>query len=404
MFFKIACQSLRARKGSVLISVFAITVSMMVIIGVEHISKQAKNSFASSVSGIDLIVGARTSQLNLLLYSVFRIGSPTNNMSWQSYQNIEQNKAVAWTIPLSLGDSHQGYRVLGTNQNYFVHFRYRDNQALAFAEGREFQGTYEIVLGASVAKKLNYQLQQSIIIAHGIGKTSFHQHDRFPFRVVGILEPTGTPIDETIHTSLKGIEAIHSSASKSANSLFNGGNFEPSAITAVLVGLKSRMQVFGMQRQINTNRSEPLLAILPGVALAELWQALAILEKSLRLISIVVVVSATLGLSAMLLSSIDQRKEEIKLLRMVGASPFFICSLIELEAVLITLISALLAIFGVYFSLFGAQQYILSAYGVIIDNNIFTYELVAIFIGILLLTIFAALPATINTFRKVKFT
>ena len=187
----------------------AITVSIFVLLGIEHIRQQAKSSFSNTVSGIDLIVGARTGDINLLLYSVFRLGNATNNISWSSYQDISTNPKVAWTLPISLGDSHKGYRVMGTTTDYFKHFHYGQKQALTFAQGKVFSEVFDVVLGAEVARKLNYQLETQIILAHGMASTSFSQHNDKPFRIVGILQPTGTPVDRTVHVSLQGIEAVH---------------------------------------------------------------------------------------------------------------------------------------------------------------------------------------------------
>ena len=127
MFIRLALSSIKSRKGSALLTFLAITVSVFVLLGVEKIRHQAKDSFSNTVSGIDLIVGSRTGDVNLLLYSVFRLGNATNNISWKSYQRITKNPNVAWTIPISLGDSHEGYRVMGTNTDYFTHFRFGQN-------------------------------------------------------------------------------------------------------------------------------------------------------------------------------------------------------------------------------------------------------------------------------------
>jgi len=209
MFLRLALSSLWSRKGSVMLTFLAITVSVFVLLGVEQIRQQAKNSFGNTVSGIDLIIGARTGDINLLLYSVFRLGNATNNISWKSYQTIATDPNVAWTIPISLGDSHKGYRVMGTTSDYFTHFRYGKDKPLELAEGAPFSDLYDVVLGAEVARTLAYQLGDRLILSHGMGNTSFSNHDDSPFRVTGILESTGTPVDRTLHVSLEGIEAIH---------------------------------------------------------------------------------------------------------------------------------------------------------------------------------------------------
>jgi len=278
MFLRLALASLWSRKGSVMLTFLAITVSVFVLLGVEQIRQQAKNSFGNTVSGIDLIVGARTGEINLLLYSVFRLGNATNNISWRSYQTIAEDSNVAWTIPISLGDSHKGYRVMGTTVDYFTHFRYGKDKPLALAEGAPFSDLFDVVLGAEVAHSLAYQLGDRLVLSHGMGNTSFSNHDDSPFRVTGILKSTGTPVDRTLHVSLEGIEAIHQdwqgdsevqgTAPDKAVSV-STKELAPKTLTAFMLGLKSKFDTFKLQRQINTYRGEPLLAILPGVTLGD---------------------------------------------------------------------------------------------------------------------------------------
>ena len=306
---EVAFNSLRSRRGSVMLTLASLTISMAIVIGVEHIRAQAENSFVRTVSGVDLLVGARTSQINLLLYSVFRIGNATNNITWQSYEDITARPEVAWSIPFSLGDSHRGYRVLGTDSQYFEHFRYGDEQPLRFSDGEPFMHPLHAVIGSEVARALEYQVGQEVVLSHGIGSTSFVNHDNLPFTITGVLATTGTPVDRTVHVSLQGIEAIHLgwqngvqvarlSPDRSDPGLTE---LEPTQITALLLGLESPMAVFGLQRAINNYPSEALSAILPGVALGELWQIIGTLENLLSVISILVLTASLLGLSTMLL-------------------------------------------------------------------------------------------------------
>ena len=209
MLLRMARLSLWNRRGAALLCVLSITISVFVMLSVEFIREESRNAFNRTLSGADLVVGARTSQLNLLIYSIFRIGDPTNNIRWRSYLEIAGNDAVAWTIPLSLGDSHRGYRVLGTTSAYFEHYRYGDDNALSLSAGNYFGEGNEAVIGANVARKLDYQVGQKIILAHGTGEVSFQQHDNHPFTVTGILEPTGTPVDDSIHVTLDAIDRMH---------------------------------------------------------------------------------------------------------------------------------------------------------------------------------------------------
>lgn len=337
--FEVALSSLWNRRGSALLTLISLTISMAIVIGVEHVRSQAENSFVRTISGVDLLVGARTSQINLLLYSVFRIGNATNNIRWQSYEDVSSRPEVAWSIPFSLGDSHRGYRVLGTSDQYFRHFRYGDSEPLRLADGRPFSGPLHAVLGSEVAQALGYEVGQEIVLSHGVGNTSFVNHDHLPFTVTGILSSTGTPVDRTVHVSLAGIEAIHQGGSPDPSDPRLTG-LQPDWITAILLGLETPVAVFSLQRAINNYPGEPLSAVMPAVALGELWQIVGALESLLRVISILVLAASMLGLSTMILSSLRERRRELVLYRAIGARPSFIIWLIELEAVTITIAAA----------------------------------------------------------------
>lgn len=366
MLLKLAWLSLLNRKVSVLLTIASISLSVIIVVSVEHIRSQAEQSFNRTVSGVDLIIGARTSQLNLLLYSVFRIGNPSNNISWESYQLIAGDDRVAWTIPISLGDSHRGYRVLGTTTDYLEHFRYGNQRALALQTGAVLSDTHDAVLGAEVARQLDYAVGDHIILAHGLGQISFHNHTQHPFTISGILEPTGTPVDQTIHTLLTGMEAIHMNRPPGAPPL-SAEELQPDSITAFMVGLETRMTVFNLQRAINDYRGEPLLAILPGVAMAELWEMMSTVENILALISALVLVASLLGLATMLLSSMRERRGEIFLFRSIGMHASSVLLLVELEAILITAVAATLGIVLVTAVLLVGQDWLSQNYGVFIS-------------------------------------
>ena len=411
MFIRLAIKSLLDRKSSVLVSLLAMSVSIFVLLGVEHIRHQTKENFSNTVSGVDLIVGARTGSVNLLLYSVFRVGNPTNNIRWETYEKVASSRKVDWAIPISLGDSHKGYRVLGTSTDYFKYFSYSDKQLLEFKDGRAFKDLFDVVLGAEVARKLNYQLGDRLVLAHGVAATSFSLHEDRPFDVVGILRPTGTPVDQTLHVSLAGIEAIHidwQHGVRIPNSSAPIDNFDdidlkPKSITAFMLGLKEKMATFRVQRGINNYKGEPLLAILPGVALSELWQMMGILEKTLLLVSAVVFLAACLGVSAMLLASIRERQKEIHLLRVIGAPPRFLFFLVELEAFFITLFGVILGSLLLMGSLLVSRDYLVEKFGLHINVSIFTENSIHMILMVFLASfIAAALPSFVSYLRARK--
>jgi putative ABC transport system permease protein len=374
MIVALAIKSLRNRKFTAGLTVVSIALAVALLLGVERIRSESRESFAATVSGTDLIVGARGSPVHLLLYSVFRIGNPTNNLRWESYRAIAQRPEVAWTIPLSLGDSHRGFRVLGTTPDYFEHFRFGGGRKLELAQGKSFEDAHDAVLGADVAAKLGYKPGESIVIAHGSGEVSFSLHEEQPFKVAGVLARTGTPVDRTVHVTLDGLDAVHADDEDSFDPLAAalrgaGEGAEPTgerAISAFLVGLKSRPAALGMQRTINEYSGEPLTAILPGVALQEVWEIVGGVEKTLFAVSALAVIVGLAGMLVALLTSLSERRREMAILRSVGARPTHVFGLILGEAAFLTLLGIALGVAALYLGLIAGRPWLGSRLGLFI--------------------------------------
>ncbi len=369
---RLALASLANRRATALLTVLVIALSVGLLLAVERVRTETRSSFASTISGTDLIVGARSGSVNLLLYSVFRIGNATNNIRWDSYQQIAALPRVKWAIPLSLGDSHRGYRVLGTTPDYFTHYRYGQDRALQLAAGRPFADLFEVVLGAEVARALGYRLGDEIVLAHGVGAISLTRHDDKPFRVAGILARTGTPVDRTLHISLAGMEALHvdwqggmpaRGAARIDAEQARRLDLRPQAITAVLLGLDSRIATFAVQRALNEYRGEPLLAILPGVALQELWSLMGTAEQALLAVSACVVLVGLVGMLTALLASLNERRREMAILRSVGARPWQIAALLLAEALVLTLAGLLLGLALLYLAIALGQDFLQARHG-----------------------------------------
>jgi putative ABC transport system permease protein len=389
---RLALKSLWNRRATALLTIAAIAVSVALLLGVQKLRTAARDGFANTVSGVDLIVGARSGQLNLLLYSVFRVGDATANVSWASYQKIAHHPDVEWTIPISLGDSHRGFRVMGTNADYFRHYRFAGTRNLEFAAGKPFADLYEAVLGADVARQLGYRIGDPIVVAHGLGNVSFAEHKDKPFRVAGILARTGTPVDRTVHVTLEAITAIHvdwQSGMQAMPGMRIGAeaarqrDLTPDSITAFMVGMRSRVMTFTMQRAINEYRQEPLMAIIPGVALTQLWNLVSIADTALMIVAAFVVLAGLLGMLTAILTSLNERRREMAILRSVGARPRHIFTLLVSEAGLlatsgvvtgVALTYGLLAVarplleqrFGIFVEIAGLTRYDLAILGSII--------------------------------------
>lgn len=402
MLISLAWSSLCSRKKSVILTFLSLLISISVLISVEHIRQQAKTSFNRTISGADLIVGAPSGQLNLLLYSVFRMGDPTSNIDYQSYEMLKNDQQVAWAIPISLGDSHRGFRVLGTNGDYFTHYQFGDKKSLEFTAGKPFAGMFDTVIGADVAKTLGYQVGDEIVVAHGIGHTSFSHHDHSPFVISGILKPTGTPVDKSVHVTLPAIEAIHLPPSQLAK-ILDGGleeSVQPDSVTAVILGLKTKFATFKLQRDLNNYQADRLMAVLPGVALAELWQMMGTVENVLRVISVLVLLSSLFGLSTMLLASMNERKGEIAVLRTLGAGPSVIFGLVLLEALMLVVIAIASAISLVSGALALFSDELAAHYGLFLSANLLSWETLQIAVIITLASIITSVIPAFEAYKK----
>ena len=404
MLLKLTLNSLYARLLTVSMTIFAISLSLMLYLSVEKLRSSAYTSFTNTISQTDLIVGSRTGSVQLLLYSIFRIGNATNNITWESYQDIIEKDEVEWAVPISLGDSHKGYRVMGTNKDFFKHYKYRGNKSLVIKDGKYFSDLYDVVLGFSVAEKLDYQINSSIIVSHGL--KSFTDHDEQPFKVSGILAKTGTPVDNTIIVSLKAIEAIHvdwSSGAKIPGQVtpideIRKMDLATSNITAVLLGIKSKLKIFQLQRWINEYPEEALTAILPGVALQELWRIVGVVENILLGISFVVILTTLMGMAAIVLSSLNERRREMAIWRAMGASPKIVIGLLMLEALIISCVSIFLSTFLLFILLYFLQPWIDTTYGILVTVEMLSLSDIYIFILFIFAAMFVSLIPALRAY------
>ncbi len=378
----VAWRSLQNRWSTSVLTVIAIALGVALFVGIERVRLGARESFTSAISQTDLIVGARGGSLPLLLYSVFHIGNATNNISYQSYQHFKAHPAVKWTIPYSLGDSHRSYRVVATDETFYREYRYRGERALEFSQGRAAHSLFDVVIGSEIANKLSYKLGSQIVLAHGVSEdASLFDHGDKPFTVVGILQQTGTPIDRALYITLQGMEAIHSDwgdgtppppPSRSTQEALEKqiptslDEITVSQITSFLLRGNSRLDALRLQRDILDFEPEALMAIIPGVALGELWNNLSYAEDSLRMVSLFVILVGILGLLANLLASLNERRREIAILRALGTRPRQLVSLIVFETLTLTVLGIVVGLLGVYASLSLSQSWLQSNFNLYI--------------------------------------
>jgi putative ABC transport system permease protein len=373
---RILWKSLWNRRVTTLLTVASVALSVTLLLGIERIRLGARDSFSNTISQTDLIVGAKGGTIQLLLYTVFRMGSATANISYETFQKFSSHAAVSWTIPYSLGDSHRGFRVVGTNEKFYEHYRFRQDKRVTFSEGKRPEGIFDIALGSETAEKLGYKVGQSVAVTHGVTDgIGFINHDDKPFTVVGILGKTGTPIDRSLYVTLEGLEAIHMDWKDGAPprkgeeipaATLKKEDIKINLITSFLVRTKNRFETLGLQREINTYTGEPLMAIIPGVALSELWSVVSYAEDGLRLVSWSVLVVGLLAMLIAIYTSLQERRREMAILRSVGAGFSKIVGLLVAEAVLLTVLGVALGIGFTYAILFVLQPLIEGQFGLLI--------------------------------------
>ncbi len=396
MIGKLAWKSLLYRRWISLLLVLSLGSSVFLALSVERIRWGARESFSEVISQVDLLVGARTGPINLLLYTVFGMGNATNTISSASYDKLSTHPGVEWTIPFSMGDSHKGFRVIATSEAFYKHYRFRGDRKLELRSGSIPVGLGDVVLGSQVAQDLGYKVGDQIVLSHGMSGEGpdVYQHEDKPFTVVGILKTSATPVDWSLYITLEGMEWIHEG--------WEGGPSasKPSSLTSFLVRMKNRIDSVYFQRDINEFKDEPLMAIAPGVTLMEFWNSFRFFEKSLQFISVFVALISLLGLFVVLMISIELRQREMLILRTIGLSAQRIFGLVLAEVTVLTLAGILLGLLCMLAGFFAMRGPLEAATGLAISLTAPSSFDVGFLISLLILSLASALWPAWRLYRQ----
>ncbi|MEC8546327.1 MAG: ABC transporter permease [Pseudomonadota bacterium] len=383
--------SLANRAFSLGLIVVTLACAVALYVGVQNVQRLTRASFENSISGVDLVVAARGSDVQILLNTVFGLGASGNLVSDETVAAVADMPEVAWVVPLALGDSHRGFRVLGTSPDFFERVIPSPSSGALFAAGGAFEQVLEAVVGADVAEALGYMPGDKLVLQHGLGDYGA-AHDDLPFRVHGVLARTGTPFDRTVLVSVEAIEAIHrgwrngqqlvelspEQVEKSKNAHEDEHHHKDGhhgeahhedehhgeehhedehhgeehhgeehrdhahaggldALDGFFVGLTERRNVVRVQRNIADYEPEPLTAVIPGVTLAQIWQIIGVADRGFRAVSLLVIALVLLAMTAMTVLSTDSRRREMAILRALGASPSTLVGLILAEALFLAI-------------------------------------------------------------------
>ncbi len=357
-------KSLMHRKFITVLSILSIGISVALSLSISKIKTSAEEGFTNTISQTDFIVGAKGGSLNLLLYSIFHMGTPVNNIRYESYEKISALPSVRWSIPLSLGDSYRGFRVIGTDENFYSHYRFRQEETIVLESGVFPKNVFDVALGFDVAKTLNHKLNDSIILTHGLASQSLYHHEQTPFKVVSILKKTHTPIDKGVFVTLEGIEAIHQGLddapqSNAEDNLAHNSDskkqYPITQITSFLLGLKNRIQILKMRRTIDQFETEPLMAVIPSLELQEMWKNMSYVENAMAVMGIMAIVVSFLSIAVAIMTSLNEKKRELGIFRSLGARPRDLFFLILYETLILVFMGLSFGVFLFYIGLWSLK-------------------------------------------------
>lgn len=336
-------KSIYNRKLAFILSIISIAISVVLLLGIDRVTKTSKAHFLNTINQTDLIVAAPNGSLDILLNLIFHMSEPLQEVGYSSYQKISKLDEVKWAVPLCVGDSFKSYDAVSTTNDYFQHYRYSTSKNLEFAKGSDFKEFYDVVVGSDVAKTLKLQLGETIHLSHSNGADA-HPHANRDFHICGILKPTGTPNDESVFFQLKADEAIHIEWQSghfvdmhiSSDELAHM-NIVPKHISGILVGLKNRSDVLSVAENIEHLKGENLKAVIPAKALSKLYKLMKNMQDILTVISGMVFVAAIFGMISTMLATLNDRRREIAIFRSLGATVKSIFFLFAMEAFIIIL-------------------------------------------------------------------
>ena len=338
---RLAYANLKEHFLTTVLSVMLLAIGVGMVSFIITLSNQLNDRFNRDIRGIDMVVGAKGSPLQLILSAVYQIDNPTGNIKLSEASRVQNHPLVKYGIPLSYGDSYQGFRIVGTDTSYLSHFK------ASFSNGSVWKKSMDVVLGSVAAERLNMDLGSHFHGTHGL-ESEGHSHDEAHYTVVGILKPTGSVADRLILTTTESVWDIYQHESAHAD--------DEGEVTALLVKFKSPMGIMQVPRFINEKTS--MQAALPAIEINRLYELMGIGFSTLQAIGLLILAIAALSVFISLLNSLKERKYELALMRSLGASPSKLFGLVVIESLLLCVAGYL---FGIILGRFGIM--VLSSYG-----------------------------------------
>lgn len=439
--FKIVIKNLTQRKLSSFLTVLSVLLGTALIISIVTIREETQRAFDQSATGYELIVGPKGSAIQLTLSTVFHIGFPINNMPFKTYELLKNDKRVKLAIPYILGDNYKNHRIIGTTREIFTEFEYIKGKKYELSEGKIFENEFEAVIGRDVAEKTGLKTGDEFIGSHGIESFEFaEEHSDHNFKVTGVMKKTYTPNDKVIFTSIESVWDIHhytpeenkktpESKTKEThnhnhnhNHDHNHSNLEKKdtnktetlqshshneipddrkTVSAVLINLKSPIFFDLLRRQINDNKFEGInaQAIIPVMEIKQLFDIIGNINSILLFISYLVVIVAVISILVSIYNTINERKNEIAIMRSLGASKSNIFSIIILEGMIISFIGSVFGFICGHLIVYFLSPLISEKTGVYITGLVFNIFELYLVSGTIILGILVSIIPAIKAYR-----
>ena len=342
--FTLSLAHIRHQPLNTLLTLLLLIFGVGTIVVLMLLSAQFKAHLQRDVAGIDLVVGAKGSPLQLILSSVYHVDIPTGNILLSDAQAIAQHPMVAATIPLALGDAVQGFRIVGTDHSYIAHYR------AELAAGELWQQPFQAMLGAAVAQRTEFEIGAEFIGSHGLGGSGLLGHDEHPFQVVGILKPTGTVLDRLVLTAVESVHEMHAGHGQAvaANTA--------KEITALLVKYRSPVAAVMLPRLINSQTA--LQAAAPAFEIARLLNMLGAGTDIVRVFAYLLVAIAALSIFIALYGALQKRQFDLALMRSLGASRGKLFRLLLLEGITLSVLGTVLGILLGHLAAYGVAAWL----------------------------------------------
>ena len=344
--FKLSIKNIFNKPLSSSISLSLLILGIGIISLLLQLNTLIKDQMDNNLRGIDMVVGAKGSPLQLILASVYHIDSPTGNISLKEAEKVSKNRMVGSSIKLLYGDNYKGFRIVGTEKKFI------DLYKGSIKEGKEWNNPYEVLVGSKVYEKLKINLGDNLVSSHGLRETG-QSHDEGTFKVVGLLEPSNSVIDQLIITSPESVWDIHDTHNHENDDDHEDEHeheHDDREITAMLIKFKSPMNIIQFPRQINENTN--LQAAVPSYEISRLFKLFGFGIETLSYLAYLIIIVSGFSLFINLFNSMRERKYEMALIRTLGASRFQLSTMIIFESLVLTISGFVL---GLLFSRFGVM-------------------------------------------------